>query len=117
MMRLLPVFLGFLLLAGQGAPVWAASPKAMALRQANGLIAFTPTAKFLAGNFVADEMNPSVIFGAVKNFAASRKCPTAWLIEKDQKDRLAGACACRWNTRRLHRRGSSRWRSRGRRRR
>lgn len=91
MRRLLPVFLGFLLLAGQGAAVWAASPKAMALRQANGLIACTPPAKFLAGNFVADEMNPSVIFGAVKQFADSRKCPTAWLIEPDQKDRLAGA--------------------------
>jgi hypothetical protein len=91
MMRLFPVFLGLLLLAGQAAPVWAASPKATALRQANGLVAFTPPASFLSGNFVAKEMNPSVIFGPVKNFAASRKCPTAWLIEKDQKDRLAGA--------------------------
>jgi hypothetical protein len=87
---LLPAFLGILLLAGQGAPVGAASPKAAALRQAHGLTVFTPPAKFLAGNFVAEEMTPSVIFGAVQKFAASRKCPTAWLIEKDQKDRLAG---------------------------
>jgi hypothetical protein len=91
MRRLLPVFLGLLLLMGIVFPASAASKKAKALREANGLIAFTPTAKFLAGNFVADEMNPSVIFGPVQNFAASRKCPTAWLIEKDQKDRLAGA--------------------------
>jgi hypothetical protein len=91
MTRLLPLFLGFLLLAGQAAPVWAVSPKATALRQANGLVPFTPAAKFLAGNFVAEEMNPSVIFGPVQKFAASRKCPTTWLIEKDQKARLAGA--------------------------
>jgi hypothetical protein len=91
MRRLLPVFLGLLLLMGIVFPASAASKKAKALREANGLTAFTPTAKFLAGNFVADEMNPSVIFGPVQNFAASRKCPTAWLIEKDQKDRLAGA--------------------------
>ncbi len=51
MMRLLPIFLGFLLLAGNGATAWAASAKATALRQANGLTAFTPPEKFLAGKF------------------------------------------------------------------
>ena len=81
MMRLLPIFLGFLLLVGHGTAALAASAKATALRQANGLTAFTPPEKFLAGNFVADEMNPGFIFGAVKAFAASRKCPTTWLIE------------------------------------
>jgi hypothetical protein len=81
MMRLLPIFLGFLLLAGNGATALAASPKAAALRQANGLTAFTPPEKFLAGNFVADEMNPGFIFGTVKAFVAARKCPTAWLME------------------------------------
>ena len=69
---------------------WAASAKATALRQANGLTAFTPPEKFLAGNFVADEMNPGFIFGAVKAFAASRKCPTTWLIEEGDKNRPAG---------------------------
>jgi hypothetical protein len=63
----------------------------MALRQADGLTAFTPPEKFLAGNFVADEMNPGFIFGPVKAFAASRKCPTAWLIEEGAKDRPTGA--------------------------
>jgi hypothetical protein len=81
MMRLLPIFLGFLLLAGNGATALAASQKATALRQANGLTAFTPPEKFLAGNFVADEMNPGFIFGTVKAFVAARKCPTAWLME------------------------------------
>jgi len=90
MMRLMPIFLGFLLLVGHGSEVCAASAKATALRQANALTAFTPPEKFLAGNFVADEMNPGVIFGAVKAFAASRQCPTAWLIEAGDKNRPAG---------------------------
>ena len=89
-MRLLPIFLGFLLLVGNGATALAASQKATALRQANGLTAFNPPEKFLAGNFVADEMNPGVIFGTVKSFAASRQCPTTWLIEAGDKNRPAG---------------------------
>ena len=90
MMRLMPIFLGILLLVGHGATALAASAKATALRQANALTAFTPPEKFLAGNFVADEMNPGFIFGAVKAFAASRQCPTAWLIEAGDKNRPAG---------------------------
>jgi hypothetical protein len=90
MMRLLPIFLGFWLVVGNGATALAASAKATALRQANGLTAFTPPEKFLAGNFVADEMNPGFIFGAVKAFAASRTCPTTWLIEDRDKNRPAG---------------------------
>ena len=93
MMRLLPIFLGFLLLAGNGATAWAASAKATALRQANGLTAFTPPEKFLAENFVADEMNPGFIFGPVKSFVASRKCPTTWLIESGAKNHPASAGA------------------------
>jgi hypothetical protein len=93
MKRLVPMLLGFLLIIGvmlgAGSGSWAASAKAMTLRQANGLTQFTPPEKFLAGNFVADEMNPNVIFGPVKAFAGSRKCPTAWLIDAGQKDRLA----------------------------
>jgi hypothetical protein len=89
MTRLVPLFLGFLLLVGDGSAAWAAGQKATAQRQANALTAFTPPEKFLAGNFVADEMNPAVIFGPVKAFAASRKCPTAWLIEEGVKNSLA----------------------------
>ncbi len=90
MPRLLPIFLGLLLLVGTGSVAVAASLKAAALRQANGLTAFTPTEKFLAGNFVADEMNPAFIFGTVKDFTASRQCPTTWLIEEGEKARPAG---------------------------
>jgi hypothetical protein len=88
-MRLLPICLGFLLLMGNAAAAWAASPKAAALRQANGLTAFNPPEKFLTSNFVADEMNPGFIFGAVKGFVATRKCPTTWLIEAGAQTRLA----------------------------
>ena len=89
MKRLLSVLLGFLVLIVISAEVWGASKKAMALRQANGLAAFKPPDKFLAGNFVADELNPKFIYGPVKNFVASRKCPTTWLIETGDKNRPA----------------------------
>ena len=90
MPRLISICLGFLLLVGYGSGALAASKKALELRQANGLTAFTVPEKFLAGNFVADEMNPAFIFGPVKAFVAALKCPTTWLIEKGEKTRLAG---------------------------
>lgn len=90
MKRLVPLLWGFLLVVGMVSDGVAASAKAMELRQANGLTQFTPPAKFLAGNFVADEMNPNVIFGPVQTFATSRQCPTTWLIETKDKDRPAG---------------------------
>jgi hypothetical protein len=86
----MPIFLGLLLVLSNVSGAWAASKKAAALRQANGLAAFTPPEKFLAGNFVADEMNPGFIFGTVKAFAASRKCAISWLIEEGAKNRPAG---------------------------
>lgn len=89
MRRLLPVFLGILVLVGGWGNAGAASPKALSLRQAQGLVAFTPSEKFLAGNFVADETDPAFIFGPVQAFAASRKCPTTWLVEEGVKNRLA----------------------------
>jgi hypothetical protein len=90
MKRLFPILLGVLLVVGAISEGLAASAKAIALRQANGLTQFTPPEKFLAGNFLADEMNPTVIFGPVQAFVASRKCPTAWLIEAGDKNRPAG---------------------------
>jgi len=90
MKRLLPVFLGVLLSVGNISGALAASAKAVAQRQAQGLTAFNPPERFLSGNFAADEMNPAFIFGPVKAFAASRKCPTAWLIEAGDKNLPAG---------------------------
>jgi hypothetical protein len=86
MKRLVPILLGFLLAVGAGSGAWAASAKALALRKANGLVQFTPPPKFLAGNFVADEMNPTVIFGPVQAFVAALKCPTTWLIVPGNKN-------------------------------
>jgi hypothetical protein len=91
MMRLVFIFLGLLLVVGNGAGAWAASAKATALRQANGLVAFTPTDKFLSANFVADETNPAFVFGPVKAFVASLKCPTTWLSESDRKPQAGQA--------------------------
>ncbi|MFZ5449811.1 MAG: hypothetical protein ACOZFS_14370 [Thermodesulfobacteriota bacterium] len=90
MKRMVPVVLGFLLVVGAVSEGLAASAKAIALRQAQGLTEFTPPEKFLFGNFVADEMNPNVIFGPIQGFVSTRKCPTTWLIEAGQKARLPG---------------------------
>ena len=49
MIRLLSVFLGFLLLVCNGTTTWAASAKAIALRQANGLTTYNPPARRVAG--------------------------------------------------------------------
>jgi len=87
-MRLLPIFLGFLLLMSNSSTLLAVSQRATALRQTNGLTVFTPPEKFLTGNFVADEVNPAFIFGPVKSFVASRKYPTTWLVEEDSKKAL-----------------------------
>jgi hypothetical protein len=81
-MRLAALFLGTLVLLGSGPGAWAASDKAIGLRQANGLKPFTPPEKFLEGNFVAEESNPTYIFGPVQAFVASRTCPTTWLIQE-----------------------------------
>jgi hypothetical protein len=86
MRRIIPILLALLLLVGVSLPVQAASQKAAAMRQANGLTEFTPPEKFLAGNFVADEMNPAFVFGPVQAFVKSRQCPTAWLTETGSKN-------------------------------
>ncbi len=91
MRRLVFMFLGLLLVVGNGAGAWAASSKAMALRKANGLVVITPTDKFLSANFIADETNPAFVFGPVKAFAAFRKCPTTWLSESDRKPEAGAA--------------------------
>jgi hypothetical protein len=87
-MRLLPLGLGLLLVLGINSATLAASQQAKTLRQANNLTAFTPPEKFLTSNFVAEEMTPGYIFGPVKSFVSSRKCPTTWLIEKGVKNTL-----------------------------
>jgi len=87
-MRLLLIFLGLLLLMGNSSAVLAVSRGATVLRQTNGLSVFTPPEKFLASNFVADEVNPAFIFGTVKSFVASRKYPTTWLVEEGAQNTM-----------------------------
>ncbi len=69
-------------------PVWAASEGALKLRALNGLSEFTPQEAFLNGNFVADEIEPQYVFGKVKDFCRSRTCPTSWLIEEGERNRV-----------------------------
>ena len=69
-------------------PAWAASEGALKLRALNGLSEFTPPESFLNGNFVADEIEPQYVFGKVKDFWKSRSCPTSWLMEEGEKNRL-----------------------------
>jgi hypothetical protein len=70
-------------------PALAASQKAEELRKANALTEFSPPDAFLAGYFLADEMEPSALFGPVADFVKSLKCPTTWLIEEGDKARIA----------------------------
>ena len=89
MAHVLPAIVGSLLMLLGAAGPLAASDKAAALRTANDLVAFTPPDAFLAGSFLADEREPSFLFGPVSDFVLSRKCPAAWLIEAGEKARLA----------------------------
>lgn len=66
----------------------AASEPAMKLRSQNGLSEFTPSEAFLNGNFLADETDPTYIFGNVRDFAQSLSCPATWLIEDSERKRL-----------------------------
>ncbi|MFZ5427778.1 MAG: hypothetical protein ACOZEN_12450 [Thermodesulfobacteriota bacterium] len=67
----------------------ASSEKAASLREANSLVPYTPPEAFLSGNFLADEMEPSLLFGTVKDFVSSRKCAVSWLMEQGEKARIA----------------------------
>ncbi len=78
-----------LLVLGAGISVHAASQKALDLRKDNALVPYTPPDAFLAGYFLAEEMEPAFMFGTVKDFAAGRTCPVTWLIEEGEKARIA----------------------------
>jgi hypothetical protein len=58
------------------------------LRVKNSLSEFQPPGSFLSGNFVADEIDPSYVFGSVADFAKSRSCPTGWFMEEGEKKRV-----------------------------
>ncbi len=66
----------------------AASEQAIKLRGQNGLSEYTPPDAFLTGNFLADETEPSFIFGKVRDFVKSLSCPATWLIEEAERKRI-----------------------------
>ena len=90
MRRLCLMCLGFSMVLVLPAATWAASEQAVKLRNQSTLTAYSPAETFLAGNFVADEIEPGYIFGKVKDFVKSRSCPTAWLIEEGERKRIEG---------------------------
>jgi len=90
MRRLCLMWLGLSMALAFPATTWGASEQAAKLRNQNTLIEYSPSATFLSGNFVADEMEPRYIFGKVKDFVKSRSCATTWLIEEGEKQRIEG---------------------------
>lgn len=88
MSKALAILIAICALFTISSPVWAASDEALKLRTLNDLTEFAPPEAFLNGNFVADEIEPRYVFGKVKDFWKSRSCPTKWLIEKSERDRI-----------------------------
>ena len=88
MRSLCSVLVGVSLLVALSSVTWAASEQAMKLRGKNALSEYSPPEAFLAGNFVADEVEPGYIFGKVKDFVRTRTCPTSWLIEEGERKRI-----------------------------
>jgi hypothetical protein len=89
MQKILFIFLSVSLFCAP-ALSWGLSESATKLRAQNALEEFAPQDSFLNGNFVADEVDPRYIFGKVKDFVEARSCPTSWLIETGEKNRLKG---------------------------
>jgi hypothetical protein len=85
---LLAAVLAVLCIAAAAGPARAESGEAKAMRARQGLVPFAPPASFLNGTFTAAEMNPGYLFGPVRDYETSRSCPTAWLIEADEKARV-----------------------------
>jgi hypothetical protein len=88
MRPLYSILLGLALLLALEGVTGAASEQAMRLRGKNALSEYSPPEAFLAGNFVADEVEPAYIFGKVEDFVRTRTCPTSWLIEAGERKRL-----------------------------
>ncbi|MEN6486444.1 MAG: hypothetical protein ABFD98_16335 [Syntrophobacteraceae bacterium] len=88
MRRLFPALLAITLVFGVTGTSLAASTQALKERSSNSLVEFTPPESFLSGNFVGDEVEPTYVFGKVRDFVKSRSGPTAWFIEEGEKKRI-----------------------------
>lgn len=64
-----------------------AGPAGSSFREQNDLLPFTPPDRFLAGHFVAREVQPRYLFGSVAEFAASLGQSATWLIETAEQER------------------------------
>jgi hypothetical protein len=88
MLKVLMILLAICVIFTPLSPLWGASDEAVKLRALNGLCEFMPSEAFLNGNFVADEIEPQYVFGKVKDFWKSRSCPTGWLLEESERNRV-----------------------------
>ncbi|MBU1040899.1 MAG: hypothetical protein KKF77_07365 [Proteobacteria bacterium] len=64
------------------------SQKAQELRQEGDLVAYQPSHAVLNALFTADEDAPRGVYGPISAYVRTRACPTAWLIEKGELERV-----------------------------
>ena len=88
MKRFAVLFLALVIIGLGETLALAAGEQAMAYRKANGLVEFAPPEQMLTGYFTANEISPRFIFGPIKDLRKSLACPTAWLIEDGERQRV-----------------------------
>jgi len=64
------------------------SQKAQELRQEGDLVPYQPSPAVLNALFTADEDAPRGVYGPISAYVRTRACPTAWLIEKGELERV-----------------------------
>lgn len=64
------------------------SRKAQELRQEGDLVPYQPSEAVLKALFTADEDAPRGVYGPISAYVRTRACPTAWLIEKGELERV-----------------------------
>ncbi len=75
------------------APAWAQSEAAKAYRQSNQLVAYSPPPEFVDGLFTARQMLPRHLYKSPGALAKNLGCPTAWLMDEAEMNRLKDALA------------------------
>ncbi|MDP3426760.1 MAG: hypothetical protein Q8S17_05225 [Humidesulfovibrio sp.] len=64
------------------------SQKAQELRQEGDLVPYQPPHAVLNSLFIADEDAPKGVYGPISAYVRTRACPTAWLIDKGELQRV-----------------------------
>ncbi|MBF0530220.1 MAG: hypothetical protein HQK55_13300 [Deltaproteobacteria bacterium] len=88
MTRFTTVGLIILLIIGTCSLSSAAGDQALASRKTLGLNEFAVPGYFLDGFFMANELNPKYFFGPVKDLVKACGCPTTWLIDDAERQRI-----------------------------